>query len=127
MSGLIAVVLGSILGGAARYFVSGVVARSVGETFPWGTLLINVSGALLIGILGGLAKDNTSILAQPDVWLLAVTGFLGCYTTVSSFSLQTLTLANNGQMPRALGYIVLSVALSLAAAATGFALADLMK
>jgi CrcB protein len=127
MSGLIAVVLGSILGGAARYFVSGAVARSVGETFPWGTLIINVSGALLIGILGGLAKDATSILAKPDVWLLAVTGFLGCYTTVSSFSLQTLTLANNGQMPRALGYIVLSVALSLAAAATGFALADLMR
>jgi CrcB protein len=127
MSGLIAVVLGSILGGAARYFVSGAVARSVGETFPWGTLIINVSGALLIGIFGGLARDSTSILAQPDVWLLAVTGFLGCYTTVSSFSLQTLSLARDSQMPRALGYIVLSVALSLAAAATGFALADLMK
>jgi CrcB protein len=127
MIGLIAVVLGSILGGAARYFVSGAVARSVGETFPWGTLIINVSGALLIGIFGGLARNSTSILAQPDVWLLAVTGFLGCYTTVSSFSLQTLTLANNGQMPRALGYVALSVALSLTAAGMGFALVDLVR
>ena len=56
-----------------------------------------------------------------------MTGILGCYTTVSSFSLQTLTLATNGQPPRALAYIVLSVALSLAAAATGFALVDLVK
>jgi fluoride exporter len=127
MSGLIAVVLGAIIGGAARYFVSGVVARTMGETFPWGTLLINVSGALLIGICGGLALDSNSILAKPDVWLFAVTGILGCYTTVSSFSLQTLTLATNGQPPRAFAYIVLSVALSLAAAATGFALVDLVK
>jgi fluoride exporter len=127
MDGLIAVVLGSILGGSARYFVSGVVARRVGETFPWGTLLINVSGALLIGVCGGLAKDTTSLLAKPDIWLFAVTGVLGCYTTVSSFSLQTLTLANNGQSPRALGYVVLSVSLSLAAAATGFALVELLR
>ena len=119
--------LGGALGAMLRYWLSGVVATAWGETFPWGTLIINVSGALLIGIFGGLARDSTSILAQPDVWLLAVTGFLGCYTTVSSFSLQTLSLARDSQMPRALGYIVLSVALSLAAAATGFALADLMK
>ena len=127
MDGLIAVVLGSIIGGAARYFVSGTVARRVGEIFPWGTLLINVTGALLIGICGGLARDSTSMLAKPDVWLFAVTGVLGCYTTVSSFSLQTLSLARDGQMPRALFYVVFSVLLSLAAAATGFALVDLVK
>src|SRR5271168_415160 len=97
MSGLVSVILGSALGGIARYFVSGFVARRVGETFPWGTLIINVSGALVIGIFGALAEDNTSLLAIPDAWLFAVTGFLGCYTTVSSFSLQTLTLARNGE------------------------------
>src|ERR1700755_1368828 len=58
MDGLIAVVLGAILGGAARYFVSGVVARRVGETFPWGTLIINVSGALVIGICGGVGEAH---------------------------------------------------------------------
>ena len=127
MSGLISVVLGSILGGVARYFLSGLIARRVGETFPWGTLFINVSGAFLIGIFGGLAEDNASLMAAPDPWLFAVTGFLGCYTTVSSFSLQTLSLARDGENGRALGYVVISVALSLAAAAAGFALVDWMR
>ena len=127
MSGFISVVLGSILGGVARYFLSGVIARRVGETFPWGTLFINVSGAFLIGIFGGLAEDNTSMLASPDPWLFAVTGFLGCYTTVSSFSLQTLALARDGEANRALAYVAISVAFSLVAAAAGFALVDLTK
>jgi fluoride exporter len=122
MNGLISVILGSALGGMARYFISGFVARRVGETFPWGTLIINVSGAFLIGIFGALAEDNTSLLAMPDAWLFAVTGFLGCYTTVSSFSLQTLSLARNGEGGPAASYVVVSVALCLAAAALGFAL-----
>jgi CrcB protein len=111
----------------ARYFVSGFVARRVGETFPWGTLIINVSGALAIGIFGALAEGNTSLLATPDTWLFAVTGFLGCYTTVSSFSLQTLSLARNGEGSHAVGYVVLSVGLSLAAAALGFVLVGLLR
>lgn len=127
MTSLISVVLGSVLGGIARYFISGVVARRVGETFPWGTLFINVSGAFLIGIFGDMAEDKASLMASPDPWLFAVTGFLGCYTTVSSFSLQTLSLARDGQSGRALGYVVISVAFSLAAAAAGFALVDWMK
>src|SRR5690242_19433490 len=109
MSGLISVVLGSILGGVARYFLSGLIARRVGETFPWGTLFINVSGAFLIGIFAGLAVDNASLMAAPDPWLFAVTGFLGCYTTVSSFSLQTLSLARDGDNGHVLGYVVFSV------------------
>ena len=127
MSGLISVILGSALGGTARYFVSGFVARRVGETFPWGTLIINVSGAFVIGIFGALAEGNASLLAVSDAWLFAVTGFLGCYTTVSSFSLQTLSLARDGQTGSAAGYVVLSAALCLAAAALGFALVDLLR
>jgi CrcB protein len=116
--------IGSALGGVARYFVSGFVARRVGETFPWGTLFINVTGALLIGVFGAMAEDNTSLLASPDWWLFAVTGFLGCYTTVSSFSLQSLSLARDGEGGRAAGYVAISVALCLAAVALGFTLAD---
>ena len=127
MIGVIFLVFGGVLGGVARYFLSGVIARRVGETFPWGTLFINVSGAFLIGIIGDLAEDRGSLFADPDLWLLAVTGFLGCYTTVSSFSLQTLSLARDGETGPALGYVVISVAFSLAAAAAGFALVDLMK
>ena len=127
VSGFICVVLGCALGGAARYFLSGVVARRVGETFPWGTLSVNVSGALLIGVFGALARDNASLFASSNPWLFAVTGFLGCYTTVSSFSLQTLSLARDGESSRALGYVVISVALSIGAVAVGFALVNLLK
>jgi fluoride exporter len=127
ISGLISVVLGSALGGVARYFLSGFIARRVGETFPWGTLAINVSGAFLIGIFGALARNHASLLASSNPWLFAATGFLGCYTTVSSFSLQTLALAKDGESGRATGYVILSVALSIGAAALGFTIVDLLK
>ena len=127
ITALISVVVGSALGGTARYFLSGVIARRVGETFPWGTLSINVSGAFLIGIFGALARDNASWFAAPNPWLFAVTGFLGCYTTVSSFSLQTLALARDGESGRALGYVAMSVALSIGAVALGFAIVDLFR
>jgi CrcB protein len=127
ISGLICVVLGSALGGIARYFLSGVVARRVGETFPWGTLLVNVSGALLIGIFAALALNHASLFASPNPWLFAVTGFLGCYTTVSSFSLQTLVLARDGESGRAIGYVAASVALSIGAVAAGFAVVTLLR
>ncbi|WP_247555354.1 fluoride efflux transporter CrcB [Bradyrhizobium sp. 138] len=124
LSGAMAIVIGSALGGCARYFVSGVIARRLGETFPWGTMTINVTGAFLIGIFGALATHPGSAFAAPNPWLFAVTGFLGCYTTVSSFSLQTLTLARSGEPMHALGNIVLSVGLCLAAVSCGFLLAD---
>lgn len=124
LSGVIAIVAGSVLGGCARYFVSGVIARRLGETFPWGTMTINVTGAFLIGIFGALATHPGSVFAAPNPWLFAVTGFLGCYTTVSSFSLQTLTLARNGEPAHALGNVVFSVGLCLAAVSCGFVLAD---
>jgi len=124
LSAVIAIMIGSVLGGCARYFVSGAIARRLGETFPWGTVTINVTGAFLIGILGALATHPGSIFAAPNPWLFAVTGFLGCYTTVSSFSLQTLTLARNGEPLHALGNVVVSVGLGLAAVSCGFLLAD---
>ena len=127
VSGLVSVVVGSMLGGMARYFISGLVARRVGETFPWGTLFINVSGAFLIGIFGALAEDDASMFASPDPWLFAVTGFLGCYTTVSSFSLQSLALARDGEGGRSAFYVGLSVLLCLAAVALGFSLPGLFK
>jgi CrcB protein len=127
MSGLISVALGSVLGAIARYFVSGFVARRIGETFPWGTLIINVSGAFLIGLFGAMAENSASIMAAPDWWLFAVTGFLGAYTTVSSFSLQTLTLSRDGQSGRAVSYVALSVGLCLGAVPLGFLAGQLWK
>src|SRR5436853_4600710 len=127
LSGVLAIMIGSMLGGCARYFISGAIARRLGETFPWGTVTINVTGAFLIGIFGALATHPGSAFAAPAPWLFAVTGFLGCYTTVSSFSLQTLSLARDGESGRAMGYVVLSVALSLGAVACGLTVTGLVR
>jgi CrcB protein len=92
---LVWVALGSVLGGPARYFVSDFVGRRVGETFPWGTVAVNVSGAFAAGIITAAAIG--SIFLTSAAWQFAVTGFLGSYTTVSSFSLQTLALVRDGR------------------------------
>lgn len=117
------VAIGSAAGGMARFFVSGAVARAVGEIFPWGTMVVNVTGAFAIGVLAVLARSQTS-LANPEVWLLAVTGFLGSYTTVSSFSLLTLAMARTGNTRRAVANVVLSLGLCLSAVAIGMLLAS---
>lgn len=114
------VAAGSALGGLARFFVSGLVARAFGETFPWGTIVVNVTGAFAIGVLAAVARHQGWLLLPP-AWPIAVTGFLGSYTTVSSFSLQTLALVREGEWFRGAGNIVLSLALCLCAAALGMA------
>jgi CrcB protein len=115
---LVWVALGSVLGGPARYFVSGFVGRRVGETFPWGTVAVNVSGAFAAGIITAAAIG--SIFLTSAAWQFAVTGFLGSYTTVSSFSLQTLALVRDGQIMRAGGNVILSLALCLSAVVLGY-------
>ena len=120
IDGVIWVALGSVLGGTARFWLSGLVARRVGETFPWGTVVVNVSGAFLLGILAASAATH-GIFAGVRPWQFAAIGILGTYTTVSSFSLQTLALARDGEMLRAAGNIMLSLLLCLLAVAAGFA------
>ena len=115
---VLAVALGGALGGALRFWVSGVVGRRFGEGFPWGTLVVNVSGSTLIGAIAGLVlSPGTYAIGQPTVWALLIVGVLGSYTTVSSFSLQTLTLLRSGERGRAVANVVASVALCPAAAA----------
>ena len=113
------VLAGSAIGGMARYWLSGLVARHVGETFPWGTLVVNVSGALLVGLLFGAFSTGAAPVPVALMHLVVV-GFLGSYTTVSSFSLQTLQLARNGQWLPAAGNAMLSAGLCLGAAWLGF-------
>src|SRR5262245_65055646 len=102
LSALLWVAFGSVLGGSGRYFLSGVIGRRWGESFPWGTFTVNVTGCFAIGVLAAMAGNSTSLTA-PAWWPFAVTGFLGTYTTVSSFSLQTLMLARDGERGRACG------------------------
>lgn len=115
------VAFGSAVGGMARFFLSGFVGRRIGETFPWGTMAVNFTGAFAIGLIAG-AADGRLLFDKPAAWALVVTGFLGSYTTVSSFSLQTLALARDGDLLRAGGNVALSVVLCLCAVAAGFAI-----
>jgi fluoride exporter len=115
---VLAVVLGGALGGVARFWVSEFVARRLMERFPWGTLVVNVTGAGLIGLAAALALGNDgSITARPSAWALLVIGVLGSYTTVSSFSFQTLVLLRAGKPGRAVANVAASVILCLGAAA----------
>jgi fluoride exporter len=121
---VLAVVVGGAAGGMARFWVSGAVARRFGETFPWGTLVVNVTGAALIGVAAGLflARDMASV-SHPSAWALLVVGVLGSYTTVSSFSLQTLALLRAGQPGRAAANVAASVGLCPGFAAAAYVLA----
>jgi CrcB protein len=109
------VALGSALGGAARYGCAGLAARWLGASFPWGTLIINVSGSLLIGFLATLMSPDGRLLATPDTRAFLMIGILGGFTTFSSFSLETLNLAHDGEWLFASANVVLSVGLCLAA------------
>ena len=111
---VLAVAIGSALGGVARYGLSGVVARAFGETFPWGTLVVNVTGSFLIGVVATLTGPDGRLLVSPvarQFWLI---GIFGGFTTFSAFSLQTLSLAQDGEWLRASGNVALSVGLCLA-------------
>jgi len=127
MSGLwlqwLMVAAGGAVGGALRYSVSGWFARRIGETFPWGTLIVNASGAGLLGaLMGGLATGSP---ATDGLWLLLAVGAIGSYTTVSSLSLQTLLLLKDRQRRRALAYLGLSLFAGLGAGALGLWLGGL--
>jgi len=115
--------VGSALGGMARYWFSGVAARLWGETFPWGTLLINVIGSFVIGFFGTLTYPEGRIFIGSTARQFVMVGVCGGYTTFSSFSLQTLKLLNDGEWLSAGGYVGGSVALCLVAVWAGHALA----
>lgn len=109
------VAFGAAVGGPLRFFVSGIIARRFGETFPWGTLAVNASGAFAIGACAAL------VAPAGHGWSFWITGLLGSYTTVSSLSLQTLSLSRDGDFARAALNIAGSVIIGVLMAVSGFA------
>jgi CrcB protein len=87
------VMAGGGLGALARFLLSGFVASHFGETFPWGTLIINVTGSFVIGFFGTLTEPDGAVLVSGQTRTFVMIGICGGYTTFSSFSLQTLRLA----------------------------------
>ncbi len=116
--------LGSAIGGVGRYWCSGVVVRITGEAFPWGTILVNVLGSLIIGFVATLMPPDGRIVTVPDARDFLMIGVLGGYTTFSAFSLQTLSLARDGQWIPAVVNVFLSVSLCLTAVWLGHVVAS---
>lgn len=114
------VAVGAAIGGVGRYWLSGVVADWIGETFPWGTLAINVTGSFVIGFFGALTGPDGRVLVSTNLRQFVMVGICGGYTTFSSFSLQTLNLARDGEFLYAGGNITLSVVLCLIAVWLGY-------
>jgi CrcB protein len=113
------IAFGSALGGTARFALNGVVSRAIGETFPWGTLLINVTGSFAIGFFNTLTGPDGRWFVSSQGRLFFMTGICGGYTTFSAFSLQTLNLAREGEWLHAGGNVAASVVLCLLAAWLG--------
>jgi fluoride exporter len=118
----LAIAVGAALGANARYLVGVYVAQRFGVDFPWATFFINVSGSVVIGFFMTLALDRFPV----DVaWrFFFVTGFLGGYTTFSSYSYEALTLLLRGEVTRALVYLLGSVVAGVLGAFVGAACAQ---
>jgi CrcB protein len=107
--------LGGAIGSVARFWISGIVAERYGQTFPFGTLAVNVTGSLIIGAFAALADPGGRWLVSPSLRQFFMIGVCGGYTTFSSFSLQTLALAQDGEWFRAIANSIASFALCLLA------------
>jgi fluoride exporter len=123
MAAYLWIAIGSALGAMARYGCSGLAARLIGETFPWGTISVNVLGSFIIGFFATLTVPDGRIFADTLTRQFVMLGFCGGFTTFSSFSLQTLSLVQDGEWWLAGVNIALSVVACLVAVFAGYALA----
>ena len=123
MVSYVLVMLGGALGTGARFWMSGFIAERAGEFFPLGTLVVNVSGSFVVGFFAGFTGLEGPLLVSPRFRQFFMIGVCGGYTTFSSFSLQTLDLAREGDWLKALLNIGLSFVCCLAAVWLGRILA----
>lgn len=115
------IALGAVVGASARYSLSGLVAKLVPSSFPYGTLIINITGSLLLGFF--LAWTSEQVLINPRWRLLIAIGFCGSYTTFSSYAFETFALGEQGQWLLMSLNVVASNVLGLVSVLAGAALA----
>jgi CrcB protein len=117
------VALGGALGSVARYWMTTVIVTLTGPLFPWGTIVINIIGSFVIGLIAYATVPVGTVPISSDVRAFILVGICGGYTTFSSFSIQTLELARGGHWLYAGANIALSVVLCLLAVWAGYGLA----
>ncbi len=120
MLNILLVAVGGAAGSVCRYLTGLAMTRWLGTGFPWGTITVNIVGSFVIGLLTELIARKVSM--PMETRLLLVVGFLGGFTTFSSFSLDTMALFERGESLSAFAYVAASVLLSLGAAFGGLAL-----
>jgi CrcB protein len=124
------VAIGGALGSVGRFWISGLVAEAStqrGSIFPWNTLVVNISGSLVIGFVEALTAPGTGRFAAPGVREFVMVGVCGGYTTFSAFSLQTLNLLQDREWGYAAANALLSLALCMAAVWLGYVLGSVLN
>ncbi len=122
MVALLWVGLGGFLGSIARYLLSGWAAARWGVIFPWGTFIINISGSFILGFFLAFAQERPWV--HPQARLLFAIGFVGAYTTFSTYTYESIRLMMNGQFALAAAFFVGSVVFGLVAVFAGVALGN---
>lgn len=127
MVGYLYIAAGGALGSIARYWMAGAIDSRLNTGFPWGTVLVNITGSFAIGIFAAMAMGETRWGLNEGGRLFLMVGICGGFTTFSSFSLQTLGLLREGLLLRAGGHVALSVIACLIATWAGLVLMQALK
>lgn len=96
--------IGGFIGANARYVLGRLIGQHLGISFPWGTSIVNLTGAFLIGVVFTILTDR--VVSDPMWRQLVIIGFLGGYTTFSSYTFETVTMIQDGRWMPALGYVL---------------------
>lgn len=123
MTKLLLIAAGGACGALLRYVLSGLTYRVLDETFPWGTLVVNVFGCLLIGVLWATSER---VAFSPNASIFVFTGTLGAFTTFSTYGLESINLLRDGEIGLGLANIVASNLVGLAAVLIGFGVAHVL-
>ena len=115
------VALGAAIGGVARFWCVGVVAWLAGETFPWGTLAVNVTGSALLGFFATMTAPEGRVFVPASARLMVTVGICGGFTTFSTFSIETLAMVLDRQSLKACLNVAASVAACLIGVWCGYA------
>lgn len=99
--------IGGTIGTLARYFLSGIIYRFTGADFPYGTLVVNLTGCFLVGLFAALSDEK--LVLGPDMRVMLMAGFCGAFTTFSTFMLETGNLVKDAEWLRAFGNVFLSL------------------